>query len=148
MVCLWSLFFPNGVMTPSGVKYFKHKIWFMGNLHHNYQREGKTKPLRDIFKIIMQHYGASWSEVGQHYNMEQFEKHHRQVDDLCKKLGIHPNYDQKLSSEKFTRGDLANSFTSKYVVIMNLLHKKKELTIIKLKQIKREINIIFTNLLT
>lgn len=148
MVGLWSLFFPNGVMTPSGVKYFKHKNWFMENLHHNYHREGKTKPLRDIFKIIMQHYSASWSEVGQHYNMEQFEKHHRQVDDLCKELGIHSNYDQKLSAQKFTRGNLANSFTSKYAVILNLLLKKKEMTIVKLKQIKREINIFFTNLLS
>src|SRR5690606_302711 len=135
-------------MTPSGAKYFKHKNWYMGNLHHNYQREGKTKPLRDIFKIIMQHYSASSPEVGQHYNMEQFEKHHRQVDDLCKKLGIYSNYDQKLSSQKFTHGNLVNSFTSKYAVILNLLLKKKELTIVKLKQIKREINIFFTNLLS
>lgn len=119
----------------------------MEDLHHKYQREGKTKSLGDIFKVIMQNYRESTPEMGQNYNIQQFERHHQKVENLCQELGITTNYHQGLSSQKISHSGLKSVFKSKYSLIKNLLHRSKEVSNVKLKQIKRSIYIYFTNLL-
>lgn len=112
-----------------------------------YDRECKTKALRDIFSIIMRNYQEPSSEKDKDYDLQQFMVHNQNVDDICKEMGIISISDEKTKNWRTTFLYKNNSLKLKYSHLKTLIHKKSELTKVKFRLISQHLYLLFTNLL-
>lgn len=119
----------------------------MEDFYHKYDRECKTKALRDIFSIIMRNYQDPFYKKDKDYDLQQFMEHNQNVDDICKEMGIISISEEKRKNWRTTFHYIKNSLKLKYSHLKSLIHKQKELTKVKFRLISKHMYLLFTNLL-